>query len=79
MYSRSGDRILGSGPTTADRAVSEALEESSHETGADGVVAVPVTGDDPRAGAVRVFSSRSEAYSQIALVGAAMLASPSPR
>jgi len=73
LYDRSGGRILGDGPATADRSVRTTLADG-HDAGYDGVVAVPVAGADAQALAIRVAASPLEAYAKIGLVWAAMLA-----
>lgn len=74
LYDISGTRILGIGPPTADGPVREALSDNDHAVSDDGVVAVSVTADGPRAGAIRIAGSQTEVYGKVALVWAAMIA-----
>ncbi|GEL22450.1 two-component sensor histidine kinase [Pseudonocardia sulfidoxydans NBRC 16205] len=74
LYDTAGVRILGSGPATADDAVRQALRDPGRATSDDGAVALAVTGDDPRAGVVRVAGSSSELYLQVVGVWTMMLA-----
>ncbi|MGE0839250.1 sensor histidine kinase [Pseudonocardia sp.] len=73
LYDTSGDRILGTGPATADAAVRHVLD-GSDPGDTDGLVVLAVTGADPRAGAIRVSGSSTEVYLQVAAVWAVMLA-----
>lgn len=73
LYARDGTRVLGRGPDTADRSVADALAVG-RDSDDDWIVAVPVTGDDPRAGAIRVTVPPAESYAKIGLSWAAMLA-----
>ncbi|GAY10933.1 HAMP domain-containing sensor histidine kinase [Pseudonocardia sp. N23] len=68
LYDTSGARILGTGPATADPPVRDALDDTGRVTSDDGVVAIAVTGADPRAGVIRVAASGAEVYTQIVLV-----------
>jgi signal transduction histidine kinase len=74
LYDTAGVRILGAGPTTADDPVRQALQDVGHTTSDNGAVAIAVTGDDPRAGVVRVGGSSSELYLQVVAVWSMMLA-----
>ncbi|MCF7547580.1 HAMP domain-containing sensor histidine kinase [Pseudonocardia sp. WMMC193] len=73
LYARDGTRVLGRGPATADQSVADALAVG-RDSDDDWIVAVPVTGDDPRAGAIRVTVPPTESYAKIGLSWAAMLA-----
>src|SRR5262249_1705571 len=68
LYDQDGNRQLGVGPPTADASVSDVLAGGGADTADDdGVVAVPVVGDDPHASAIRVASSPARVYAQAAL------------
>lgn len=73
LYDAAGTRILGVGPAASDEPVRHALSDDATATDG-GVVAVPVTGDGPRAGAVRIEGSQAEVYGKIALIWGAMAA-----
>ena len=73
LYDTAGTRILGTGPATADPPVRHVLD-GTDPGDANGLVVLAVTGDDPRAGAIRVAGSSTELYLQVAAVWAVMLA-----
>jgi len=74
LYDRTGALVTGTGPPTADSSVRTALTPGARDTDDDGVVAVGVVGDDPRAGAIRVASSPIEIYLQVGLGWLVMVA-----
>lgn len=75
VYEHHGLRVAGSGSATADPEVRQALRGLVGTGSSEGrlVVAVPVTDDDHLVGAVRVTSSYSTVYRQIAWAWGGML------
>lgn len=74
LYDKAGRRVVGAGPEVADDEVRRAMAAPTEDSPDDGLVTVPVVGDDPRAGVIRAASSPLELYLQIGLVWASMVA-----
>ncbi|MEU8495076.1 sensor histidine kinase [Pseudonocardia alni] len=77
LYDSSGRRILGDGPAAADGPVIVALAQPDDDNQASpvetrDVVAVPVSGEDTRAGVIRVSGNMADIVRSVALGWSAM-------